>query len=143
MATWAPAQTWSPAEKELIQGLDDCYAAYKAENLEALLACSHEDSVVFRYGMPGTSSKADTRKNLPLFWANEDMVEYWINPLAIRIIGDVAIIHYYFYELVRDKEGKETFRRYRWTDIMVKQDGKWVWIADHGGEDPGVQPSGQ
>jgi hypothetical protein len=22
---------------------------------------------------------------------------------------------------------------------MVKQGGKWVWIADHGGSDPGVK----
>jgi len=137
------AQTWSPAEKEVLQAIDDCLRAAKEENLEAWMACTHDDFVGFGYGSPNTWNKADARKNVPLRWANQDLIEWWIKPLAIRIVGDVAIIHYYGHELNRDKDGKETRSRNRWTDIMVKQGGKWVWIADHGGADPGVKPSGE
>jgi len=135
------AQTWSPAEKEVLQAIDDCLRAYKEENLEAWMACAHDDFVGFRYGSPNTWNNADLLKNVN--WENEDLIEWWIKPLAIRIVGDVAIIHYYGYSLDRDKDGKETRSRSRWTDIMVKQGGKWVWIADHGGSDPGVKPSGE
>ncbi len=137
------AQTWSPAEKEVVQAIDDCLRAAKEENLEAWMACFHDDYVGFLYWLPSTSNKADVRKNSPLNWENEDLSEWWIKPLAIRIVGDVAIIHSYGYYLERDKDGKETRSRFRWTDIMVKQGGKWVWIADHGGRDPGVKPSGE
>lgn len=68
--------------------------------------------------------------------------KWWIKPLAVRIIDDVAIIHYYNYTLSRNKDGKETRDRRRYMDVMVKQGGKWMWIADHGGQDPGVMPSG-
>ena len=127
----------------MLQAIEDCESAYKEENLEAYLACYHDDYVGFVYGSPHTYSKAGMRKNFPLVWANLDVVEWWIAPLAIRIVGDVAIIHYYGNYLTRDKEGKETGSRSRWTDIMVKQGSKWVWIADHGGSDPGVKPSGE
>ena len=33
--------------------------------------------------------------------------------------------------------------RGRYTSVMVKQGGKWILIADHGGRDPGVKPSGE
>jgi ketosteroid isomerase-like protein len=141
-AAQVQAQTWSAAEKEVIQAIDDCVSAYREENLEAFMACWHDDYVGFRYEAPNTNDKTDARKSIPLTWANSDLVEWWINPLAIRILGDVAIIHYYHYALSRDKDDKETRTRNRWTDIMVKQDGKWVWIADHGGLDPGVKASG-
>ena len=136
------AQTWSAAEKEVVQAIDDCITAYKEENLEAYMTCLHDDYVGFIYGRPATTNKADARKGFPLTWANEDLVEWWTKPLAIRIVGDVAIIHYYSYDVYLDKDGEEVQSRSRWTDIMVKQDGKWVWIADHGGPDPGVKPSG-
>jgi ketosteroid isomerase-like protein len=123
----AQAQTWSAAEKEVLQGIEDCNRAWKEENLEAQMACLHDDFVGFGYGAPGTFNKADARKNAPLIWANSDLVEWWTKPLAIRIVGDVAIIHYYYYyTLSRDQDGKEIRSRYRWTDIMVKQDGKWL-----------------
>jgi ketosteroid isomerase-like protein len=143
IATWIPAQTWSPAEKEVLQAMDQCITAWKDKDLDAWMACHHDDYVSFRYGAPNTWNNDDLRKELSLAWANEDLVEWWIKPLAIRIVGDVAIIHYYDYALYRDKDGKERRSRMRWTDTLVKQGGNWLWIADHGGEDPGVKPSGE
>ena len=131
------AQTWSAAEKEVLQALDECHVAYKEEDLEALMAtCYHDDYVRFRYGAPTTFDKADVRKGTQIDWANSDVVEWWVKPLAIRIVGDVAIIHYYSYFRYRDEDGKETGGRNRFTDVWVKQEGKWLKIADHGGTDP-------
>ena len=135
------AETWSPAEKEVLKAIDDCNLAYKAENLEALLAtCYHDDYVRFRYGAPSTLNKADVHKMTLIEWANSDEVEWWVKPLAMRIVGDVAIVHYYWYARFRDKDGKEANTRQRFTDVWVKQEGKWLKIADHGGTD--LRPSG-
>ena len=137
------AQTWSPAEKEVLQALEDVVRAYQEENLEAVMAFYHDDFVGFRYGAPNTFNKADLRKSLPLNWANQETVEGWVKPLNIRVAGNAAVIHHYQYTLVRDKDGKETDYRGRWTEFLVKQGGKWLGIADHGGLDPGVKPSGE
>ena len=137
------AQTWSPAEKEVLQALEEVVRAYEEENLEAVMAFYHDDFVAFRYGAPTTFNKADLRKSLPLAWANHETVEGWVKPLNIRVVGDAAVIHHYQYILSRDKDGKETYNRSRWTEFLVKQGGKWLGIADHGGADPGVKPSGE
>ena len=134
--TQVEAQTWSAAEKEVLQAIDDCNRAYKEENLEALLStCYHDDYVTFRYGSPNTFNKADARKNLPIVWASSEQVEWWIKPLAIRIVGDVAVVHYYRYGVSRDKDGKQMNSRGRYTDVWVKEEGKWSKIANHGGSD--------
>ncbi len=58
------------------------------------MACFHDDYVDFPYGGPSTLNKADYRKNLLQAWANYDAIELFTNkPLAIRIVGDVAVIH--------------------------------------------------
>ena len=62
-----------------------------------------------------------------------DTLVYEINPVAIKIFGNVAIVHYYYTQVVKDAEGKQTTRSGRWTDILMKQDDRWVIIGDHGG----------
>lgn len=58
---------------------------------------------------------------------------YEINPVAIKIHGNVAIVHYYYLRVRKDAEGKEELEQGRWTDILMKQKDKWVLIGDHGG----------
>jgi ketosteroid isomerase-like protein len=134
-ATSLQAQTWSAEEKEVVQAIKDCDIAYKAQDLEALSPCYHDDYVRFRRGAPSTFNKADILDYTPLTWANEVLVKRYIKPLAIRIVSNVAVIHYYAYALVKDKEGNEINRRQRFTDVWVKEEGRWSKIADHGGSD--------
>ena len=131
------AQTWSPAETEVFQVLEECNRIYKEENLEALAAtCYHDDYVRFRNGAPSTFNKADVLQVTPIWWANDDLVLWYVKPLAIRIVGNVAVVHYFYYATMQSKDGKQRYNRSRFTDVWVKQDGKWLKIADHGGTDP-------
>ena len=36
----------------------------------------------------------------------------------------------------RIEDGEEDYSQGRWTDIMIKEKGKWRWIADHGDSRP-------
>ncbi len=134
-AAQVQAQTWSAAEKEVIEAIEDCGRAYQAEDLEALSPCYHKDYVRFRLGAPTTFNKTDVLDITPMWWANDDLVKRYVKPLAIRIVGNVAVVHFYVYATVQDKEGKRRFQRNRFTDVWVKEEGKWSKIADHGGSD--------
>lgn len=50
--------------------------------------------------------------------------------------GNIAFVHYYYDQVVKDAEGKEKSESGRWTDILMKQGDKWVMIGDHGGPSP-------
>ncbi|GBD88362.1 hypothetical protein BMS3Abin03_02297 [bacterium BMS3Abin03] len=41
--------------------------------------------------------------------------------------------HYYYTQYAKDNEGKKKWEKGRWTDILMKKDGKWVMVGDHGG----------
>jgi ketosteroid isomerase-like protein len=141
--TWtAVAQTWSPAQREVLQSLENCNRAAQTKNLEAELACYHEDFLGWAIDMPALRDKAWQRAQAPLEYAANDIVAWSVQPLAVLIHGNVAVVHYYQYVLSRDKAGKDTPARVRWTDVLLKQGNRWVWIADHGGTDPGTKPVG-
>lgn len=140
--TAAQAQNWSPVEKEVLQAIETCLETVRSKNLEGFMACHHDDFLGWDNGMPGPRDKSFARGSTSLNFAAGDLVAWSIQPLGIRVHGNVAIVHYYGYYAEREKGGKETRTRYRWTDIMLKQGNKWVWIADHGGADPGNKPSG-
>jgi hypothetical protein len=55
--------------------------------------------------------------------------------LAIKIHGNIAIVHYYFTDVSKHGEEEEMVQG-RWTDILIKQGDKWIMIGDHGGPNP-------
>lgn len=83
------------------------------------------------------STKAETRKFVSQDFASNKVLVQEIKPVAIKVHGDFAIVHYYYTRIVQNKEGKENTRTGNWTDILMKQGDKWVLIGDHGGPMPG------
>lgn len=134
----AAAQTWNAAERDVLQGLEACIQATVDRNEQALIACHHPDFVGWRNTMPVPRTlefeRAEIRRTVedP---TNERPIGYSILPLSVKIHGDVAIIHYYNYFYRRSDGGERSEIRVRWTDVMRKVDGRWVWIADHGGRE--------
>ena len=65
--------------------------------------------------------------------AKNSTVLYTITPVSIWVKGEFAFVHYYFTQVEKDKEGKETMSGGRWTDILMKKGSKWVLVGDAGG----------
>jgi ketosteroid isomerase-like protein len=51
------------------------------------------------------------------------------------IHGDVAIAHYLYTNAVENKDGTTKVSNGRFTDVLVRSDGEWKFIAWHGGDD--------
>jgi ketosteroid isomerase-like protein len=56
-------------------------------------------------------------------------------PLSIVVHGDMAVVHYLYSNAGEDAEGKTQVVTGRYTDILVRVEGKWKFIAWHGGSD--------
>ncbi len=132
----ASAQTWSPEQQEVWRAVQGCWAHFANENLDAALACHHKDFSGWLYGEPVPRDLNTTRTMVPYFFETRNTRAYELRPIAIRVHGNVAVIHYFYTEIQQLADGSENIEQGRWTDIMLKQDGKWVWIADHGGPRP-------
>jgi len=56
-------------------------------------------------------------------------------PLSIVVHGDMAVAHYLYSNAGEDAEGETRVINGRFTDVLVRIDGEWKFIAWHGGSD--------
>ena len=128
----AQAQNWSAEQQEVWEFEKACL---EAEDLETLMPCFHHDYVGWASLRPFSApmNKADRQVLVGRSFETEDLVFLYVKPLEIRIHANVAVILYIATGTGKNKAtGEETSSTAQWTDIAVKQDGKWKWIADHG-----------
>ncbi len=130
----AQAQQWTAAQQEVWEFEEACWAT---QDVEALMACFHDDFVGWGIGYPVPSSQADRRPFFARRFETEEIVFHYLKPLAIKVHGNVAIVLYLATSTTKNKAtGEETTVTERWTDICLKGRDGWRWIADHGGVIP-------
>ena len=88
----------------------------------------------------GKDSPAPRSKDSTQMWDrfSDEMgrtVQHELYPLAIVVEGDVAIAHYLYTSAFRDKDDEIEMNNGRYTDILIRTDDGWKFIAWHGGDD--------
>lgn len=63
------------------------------------------------------------------------MKAHELYPLSIIVRGDVAVAHYLYTAANEDADGDVEVRNGRFTDILVRTEDGWKFLAWHGGED--------
>lgn len=63
------------------------------------------------------------------------MVAHELYPLSIIVHEDVAIAHYLYTSANEDADGKVESSNGRFTDVLVRAEDGWRFIAWHGGDD--------
>ena len=127
------AQEWSAAQKEVWSHVEAYWAKDAARDLEGFMAYFHTDYLGWSVEDPLPATKATVRKFVEHQMKTTKVLVQNIQPVGIKILGDVAFVHYYWSQIEKDAEGKEKPVSGRWTDILTKQGDKWVLIGDHGG----------
>ena len=127
------AQEWSPAQQDVWKNVEAYWARDSAGDLDGFLSYFHENYIGWDLTEPASTNKARLRKFLEYGYKTEKTVLYDIQPVAINVIGNVAVVHYYYTAITKAADGKESDRAGRWADVLMKQGDKWVIIGDHGG----------
>ena len=88
----------------------------------------------------GNSSPAPRSKTSTSNWSRfraemGRIVRYEFYPLSITIHGDVAVAHYLYSSAFKNKKGEIEMSDGRYTDILVRSEDGWKFIAWHGGDD--------
>ena len=88
----------------------------------------------------GKSSPAPRSKNSTSAWARFGrqmgrIERYELYPLSITVEGDVAVAHYLYSVAYKPKGGDVEMRHGRYTDVLVRAEDGWKFIAWHGGDD--------
>jgi hypothetical protein len=135
-ATAASAQTWSPEQQEL----------WKLEELQWKMAMEKDLSWIEKMVHPnisywGAEQPAPQNKASLVRWdrfraSSSTVLEQEIFPIAITITGNVAVVQYRYMSVSENyKKDRETVTG-RYTDVLIKEGGRWLFIAWAGGDDP-------
>ena len=127
------AQQWSSAQADVWKNVEAYWDLYAREDVAGFLSYFHEDFSGWSAGDPVPTTKADRAKGLPRAFATSNVVYYQIKPIDIRVHGQVAIVHYFFWMTAQDPTGDESSTQGHWTDILMRQGNRWVMIGDAGG----------
>lgn len=127
------AQQWSEEQKDVWAGVEKYWQVNQNNPLE-FLDYFDETYIGWSYVNETPYMKSDAQKTFS-YWLNKGKEAYHIlTPSKIWVNGDFAFVHYYYTQVMESNDGKATTERGRWTDILMKKNGKWMLVGDHGGE---------
>ena len=133
VSTPACAQQWDASQKEVWATVEGAWEAFAKGDLEGTLGYYHPDYVGWTYTEPIPSNKEVSRKWLAYIFGETKTAIYDLRPAAIEVHTNFAIAHYFITLVGKTEQGEEKTHSGRWTDIYIKQDGRWLLIGDHGG----------
>jgi len=127
------AQEWTAEQKEVWAGVEKYWQVNQDNPLE-FLNYFDESYFGWNYESESPSTKSDVTKAYS-YWTNKGKEQYHtLTPARIWVSGDFAYVHYYYTTVRENSEGKSNTERGRWTDILMKKNGTWMLVGDHGGE---------
>ena len=128
------AQQWTDAQKEVWEAVKTYNDLASQGDIQGYLSYFDESYSGWYYAIDAPGDKEQVITYTNYFLPNNKTLLQTLTPAKIWVNGDFAYVHYYYTELSEDKDGKKEWEKGRWTDILMKKDGKWIMVGDHGGE---------
>jgi len=130
------AQEWSAAQKDVWASVEAYWAFDAQGKTKEFLEYFDPDYAGWYNKNALPSTKASSTKFITYGHKATKTVVYDIQPVAIKLHGQFAFVHYYYSQVTKNAEGKDEPNAGRWTDILTKRGDKWVLIGDSGGPMP-------
>lgn len=84
---------------------------------------------------PAPRSKASTRMWDKFNDTQSRTLRHELYPLSIVVHGDVAVAHYFYTVATENSEDEVDVDNGRYTDVLVRTEDGWKFLAWHGGDD--------
>jgi hypothetical protein len=132
----ASAQTWSPEQQEVWKLEQQQWQMAKDKDLTWIEKMVHPNLSYWSNDAPAPQTRESVARWNRYSNANDTVLEQELFPLAIVITGNVAVVQYH-YQIARENLKKERATAFgRYTDVLVKEGGRWLFIGWAGGDDP-------
>ena len=129
-SSFALAEEWTKEQQELLEWEEACIST---SDHDQWVSCFHDDFVGWGMGFPVPTSKSDRAQSVVDGFASFDSEVLLFKPLSVAMHGNTAVIVYIDSRKTTNKATQEvTYSTELWTDVCLRENGKWYWIADHG-----------
>jgi hypothetical protein len=123
-------QEWSEEQKEVWKNVQTRWEDLEAEQyLDVALDLIHDDCSVWYNQDALPVDKSMAKKRVVHFIETIKIVIQDIQPVAIKIYDNVAIVHFYYSRIIQTAQGQEITQSGRVTDILIKEGDKWIVIG--------------
>lgn len=125
------AQNWSAEQKAVWKVIETHWRYLAQENKEKFLENFHSAFKGFVNWRTLPLDKENLGKWIEYMHKTTDISIYTVEPVAITIHGDIAVVQYYCDLSFAVPPGKQVRSSFRYTDILKKEKNKWLVIAAH------------
>jgi hypothetical protein len=136
VAGTASAEGWSAEQQEIWKFEQLQWKMSAAKDLSWIDTMVHPDMKSWETGAPMPRDKASLKHWSRYDSENGSVLEQELFPISATITGNVAVVQYH-YMVAREnyKKERETVTGH-YTDVLIKDGGRWMFIAWAGGDDP-------
>jgi ketosteroid isomerase-like protein len=127
------AQQWSSEQKDVWAGVQK-YWEINNSDPQAYFKYFDDSYLGWSYDYETPGTKENAVKSSKYFASKSKQQFNTITPARIWVNGDFAFVHYYYTQVSESNAGKPDTENGRWTDILMKKNGTWMIVGDHGGE---------
>ena len=132
----AAAETWTAEQKEIWSFEEQQWKMAAAKDLSWIETMVHPSISYWETTQPMPRNKASLARWSKYDSTNSTVLEQELFPISATITGNIAVVHYR-YQIAREnyKKERETVTG-RYTDILIKDNGRWQFLSWSGGDDP-------
>ncbi len=132
----AMAQTWTADQQEIWRFEEQQWKMALEKDVTWIDKMVHPNLSYWDVDRPAPQNKASLSRWTRFANTNITVLEQEIFPISVTITGNIAVVQYR-YSMAREnhKKDRETVTG-RYTDVLVKEGGRWLFIAWAGGDDP-------
>ncbi len=136
MAGTAVAQTWTPAQQEIWKLEEQQWQMARDKDLSWIETMVHPNLSYWDVDQAMPQTRASLARWSRYSVGNSTVLEQELFPIAITVSGNIAVVQYR-YQIARENYKKERESvSGRYTDVLVKENGRWLFIGWAGGDDP-------
>jgi hypothetical protein len=136
VAPAVPAQTWSKDQQEIWKLEEQQWKLSAAKDSSWIESMVHPNLNFWNNQAPGPQTKASL-----LLWdrynnASSTVLQQELFPISITITGSIAVVQYRYMIAKENYKKDQEMVTGRYTDVLVKEGGRWLFITWAGGDDP-------
>jgi hypothetical protein len=132
----ALAQSWSPEQQEIWSFEQEQWDKAAAKDMSWIDTMVHPNLSYWDADQPMPQDKASLGRWTRYNSGNDTVLEQELFPIKAVITGNIAVVQYRYMTASENyKKERETVTGH-YTDILIKENGRWMFIAWAGGDDP-------
>ena len=135
LAGMAVAQDTADDAADVILIIEEQWEAEQSGDKDWLNEMLHSSFSGWQKNAPAPRSKSSTKLWDRFADTQGKMLEHELYFQNIVVEGDLAVAHYFYTSAYEDNDDKVEVSNGRYTDILIRTEEGWKFIAWHGGDD--------